>query len=263
MYFEGITQPKENSPIPKLRSKHSFRLTIPIQNSPSFARSFLLPFVKFPFVRLVRTTEPLRTGTEYFSSGMNSPPTGRCHSSGFVPGTVKPGRKVHVRCSYRALAPSITRPNFERNNVSVPVRYNSRSVAVMVVCGAYTRPRNCRFRGRSDIRVTEPWAPVCICAFGAVRQQEEKKALSFVARVLMARRKTRRRPRQCGARRRVGAQDMGQPDTALMPPSPLLITTRDSLPRCNAHPFIQLLERSQHRSPHRIAIRLVRMPERV
>lgn len=80
-------------------------------------------------LQLVRA-EPLRTGPEYFSSGMNSPPTGRCHSSGFVPGTVKPGRKVHVRCSYRA---SITRANFERNNVSVPARYNSRSVAAAAV----------------------------------------------------------------------------------------------------------------------------------
>lgn len=39
---------------------------------------------------------------------------------------MKPGRKVHVRCSYRALALSITVANFERNNVSVLPRYNSR-----------------------------------------------------------------------------------------------------------------------------------------
>ena len=58
----------------------------------------------------------------YFSSRMNSPPTNGGHEWSVAP-TVKPGRKVDVRCSYRALAPSIipsiTVANFQRNSCSV------------------------------------------------------------------------------------------------------------------------------------------------
>lgn len=131
-YLEGRTIPKFQMFVPIRRSTqprnfYSLSLSLSRYRLPR-SDHFSLSSCQIS-LQLVRA-EPLRTGPEYFSSGMNSPPTGQCHSSGFVPGTVKPGRKVHVRCSYRA---SITRANFERNNVSVPARYNSRSVAAAAV----------------------------------------------------------------------------------------------------------------------------------